>query len=220
MNPILPGMAIPAALSASAMVARTVQTIANPFADALQAALGQMSEEKAAREIGTARPLPEGLRAAQDPHLALLGELLTGQPQRPGQTGIELADVRTRANQLRDDLERRLQEILANSGIARELEVRLKVNPDDGAVEVVGDHPQRVAIEGLFAGDPQLSQDFRSLTAISQLLQAADKQREFAEVYAQNPWLAVARFPGLFSGSREAWLTLSSTGAEARLEME
>jgi hypothetical protein len=45
-------------------------------------------------------------------------------------------------------------------------------------------------------------------------------QREFAEEYEQNPWLAVARFPGLFSGSREALLTFSSTGAEARLELE
>jgi hypothetical protein len=202
------------------MVARTVQTIAYPFAGALQAAMGQMPEEEAAQEIGTARPATEGLRATQDPHITLLGELLTGQPQRPGQTGIELAEVRTRANQLRDDLERRLQEVLADTGIARGLEVRLRVNPEDGAVEVVGDHPQRVAIEGLFAGDPQLSQDFRSLTAISQLLQAADMQREFAEEYEQNPWLAVARFPGLFSGSREALLTFSSTGAEARLELE
>lgn len=223
MNSLLTGLAIPTALSASGMVARTVHTVVSPFADALRTALDPMpgGETALGSTPGKAdRTATDGLRATRDPHLALLGELLTGQPQRPGETGIELAEVRTRADLLRDDLERRLQRALSDAGIAGGLEVRLRVNPDDAAVEVIGNHPQRVAIEAMFASDPTLSHDFRSLTAISQLLQAAHSQREFAEMYAQNPWLAVSRFPELFGGSREALLTFSPTGAEARLDYQ
>jgi hypothetical protein len=204
------------------MVARTVHTIVSPFANAFQAALAQMPEGQAALAIAPGdadRATVGGLRGAQDPHLALLGALLTGQPQRPGETGIELSEVRNRANLLRDDLQRRLSTALASAGIAAGLEVRLRVNPDDASVEVVGNHSQRVALEGLFVSDPKLSQDFRSLAAISQLLQAADTDQEFAEMYAQNPWEAVARFPELFAGPREATFSFSPTGAEARLDL-
>ncbi len=222
MNPLLTGLAIPPALSASGMVVRTVRSLADPFADVLQAALGQTPDagetlESASAGIGPAAT--GGLNAAHDPHLTLLSELLTGQPQRPGQVGIELADVRLRAEELRDDLERRLQVAFSDAGIAGGLEVRLRVNPDDGAVEVVGDYPQRVALEGLFADDPQLSQDFRKLTAIDQLLQAAEMQPEFAREYGLNPWSAMARFPELFGDARAAALTLSANGSEVRLDL-
>ena len=216
MNPLLTGLVIPTALSAPGMIARTARSIANPFADVLQSALSRNSDEKTASPAEIASPAIGG--SAQDPHLALLGELLTGQPQRPGESGIDLADVRPQADRLCDSLERRLQEALSNAGIAGGLDVRLRVNPDDGAVEVVGDHPRRVAIENLFANDPQLSQDFRELAAIQQLLQAADENRDFSSEYAQNPWRAMSRFPELFGDARDALLTFSSTGTEARLD--
>lgn len=222
MNPLLASLTIPAALSASGMLARTVQTVVSPFANALETALGQSPGEEgfsgfATRGSGGAEF--NSLEATQNPNLILLGELLTGHPQQPGETGIDLAEVRTQANLLRDNLQRRLQQALSDAGIAGGLEVRLRVNPDDASVEVVDSHPQRVAIEGLFASDPQLSQDFRSLTAISQLLHAADTNGEFAEEYRQNPWQAVARFPELFDGSREALLSFSLSEMETRLDL-
>lgn|GEM_PF-838219 len=222
-NPLLTGLAIPTALAASDTIARSVQSLVSPFAGVLQTALGQVPGSRGVMEIASGdaeHTATAGRGAAQEPNLALLGELLTGQPQRPGQTGIDLAEVRVRAAGLRDDLQRRLQQAFSGAGIAAGMEVRLRVNPDGGTVEVVGDHPQRVAIEGVFAGDPQLSQDFRNLTAIGQLLQAADSRREFSELYGKNPWAAVARFPELFGGSRQAMLTFSPSGAEARLNLD
>jgi hypothetical protein len=222
-NPFLTGLTLPAALSATGTLARTVETVVSPFVNVLEAALGQFSEEERSLEIANAGFGNSELHdfgATHNPHRTLLGELLTGQPQKPGETGIDLAEVRRQADVLRDDLQRRLQQVLATVGITGGLEVRLRVNPDDASVEVVGNHPQRVAIEGLLASDSQLSQDFRNLTAIDQLLHAADTTREFAEAYEKNPWQAVAQFSELFGSSPEVTLLSSPAGTEIRLELD
>jgi hypothetical protein len=222
-NPFLTGLTLPAALSATGTLARTVETVVSPFANVLEAALGQFPEEEGSLEItnaGFGNSELHDFEATQNSHRTLMRQLRFGQPQKPGETGIDFADVRRQADVLRDDLQQRLQQVLTAVGITEGLEVRLRLNPDDASVEVIGNHPQRVAIEGLFASDPQLSQDFRNLTAIGQLLHAAETTREFAEAYEKNPWQAVAQFPELFGSSPEVSLLSSPAENEIRLELD
>ncbi len=220
LNSLLTGLAIPTAIAATGAAARTVQTLSRPFADALHSALGQSpSVEKGTLAKVAAKDFDHPFIAG-NPHLALLGELLTGEPIQQLDKGIELPDIRTHANSLRDDIERRLNRALQDAGVDGGSELRLRISPSDGVVEVVGDHPQRVAIEALFAGDPDLSSDFRQLVAINQLLQAADEHRPFAQAYEENPWQAVSTYRQLFQGRQEAVLQLASVGAEARLDFQ
>jgi len=224
LNSLLSGLAIPTAISATGAAARTLQTLTQPFSQVLETALNQLPNGGARAGDSASTTTENTSRGStnpsaandprSDPHLALLGELLTGEPIQGLKKGIQLPDIRSHADSLRDDLERRLQQALREAGVDMGTgggsDVRLRISPSDGVIEVLGDHPQRVAIEAVFAGDPQLSSDFRQLVSINQLLQAADENRGFADAYEENPLLAVSEYQQLFQGRQEVVLNIAS----------
>ena len=220
LNSLLTGLAIPTVISTTGVAARKVQSLTQPFANVLHSTLDQLSGNgsgSAAENVSRDLDIPLD---ANDPHLALLGKLLTGKPIQQLDRGIRIPDIRTHADSLRNKFERKLQQALLDAGVDVGSEVRLRINPGDGVVEVMDDHPQRVAIEALFANDPNLSSDFRQLVAMNQLLQAADAHRDFAQAYEDNPWQAVSTYRHLFNGQQEAVLHTTFSGDEARFDFQ
>ena len=53
----------------------------------------------------------------------------------------------------------------------------------DGMVTVVNEHPDRQQIDRLFASDAELSQEFSTLAAGAETVQAADDQQQLAQQY-------------------------------------
>ena len=73
-------------------------------------------------------------------------------------------------------------------------------------------------IEAALASDPSIAADFRQLWAMRSLLAAADKQTEFAEAYARDPYQAVAGNAELFDASLRATLQFTLTEAQLRFD--
>jgi hypothetical protein len=199
-------LAAPNVFSAASELGRTA---VRPFSAVLELASGVRDKPESSQS-----PSPT-LPAGVNPHTSLLGELLTGQPLS-GDGSIDLADVRSRADDLQDDLERRIHELLQQSGISLDKPVQLRVSPVDGQLEVEGDWAQRAVLEAALAGDSSLAADFRQLAAVRSLLAAADQRRDFADAYARDPYQAVNDFAELFPGRYEAELLATMTSTELR----
>jgi hypothetical protein len=75
-----------------------------------------------------------------------------------------------------------------------------------GNVRVANDHPDKERIEAMFADDPELSNDFRQISATGSLINAAEAHIEFAADYAKDPKAAVAKHWHLFSGFKDEYL--------------
>jgi len=215
MESMLLGLATPSLISGATGLGKAVQTATRPFANLLQAAVGQRTEsESLSAAVGSGADL---LPVAGNPHLILLGELLTGQPVTTGSGSLEIADIRDHAEGLRSDLENRVRQALSGAGVQSTDRLLLRIAQSDGRLEVVGENSQRLSIEAALASDPSLARDFRQLAAIEQLLTAADQDSDFAEAYSRNPWSAVANYAGRFDSRAEAELSISPLGSEAEL---
>lgn len=208
MEPVWLGLAAPKVFSAATAAGRTAL---RPFAAALEMA-GSLCDEQTDEQSSSAT-----LAASRNPHSSLLSELLTGQPLS-GDGSIEIADIRTHADTLQDDLQRRIHELLQQSGISLDKPVQLLISPVDGQLEVEGDAAQRAVVEAALASDSSLAADFRQLAAIRSLVSAADEHREFAEAYARDPYQAVNDFAELYDGRYQAQLQATLTSAELRFE--
>lgn len=71
-----------------------------------------------------------------------------------------------------------------------------------GKVRVAGDHPDKLRIEALLAGDPGLANLARQLAGTVSLMRALDEHMEFARAYAQDPQLAVVQFAHLLAEAK------------------
>lgn len=209
MEPVLLGLAAPKLLSAATAVGRRA---VEPFAEALGAARGLLSEKSEPQAA------PTKLAPAKNPHSQLLSELLTGQPLIRGNGTIEIADIRTHADALQDSLQRRIHELLERSGIKLDGAVQLRVSPLDGQLEIEGDTPQRAMLEAALASDPSIASDFRRLSAMRSLANAAHEHSEFAEAYARDPYQAIADYGELFDAGLRATLQFTLTEAQLRFD--
>jgi hypothetical protein len=208
MEPLWLGLAAPKVFSAATEAGHAAL---RPFSAALELA-GSLFDEPSASQSSSAT-----LAATKNPHSSLLSELLTGQPLS-GDGSIEIADVRTHADTLQDDLQRRIHDLLQQSGISLDEPVQLRISPIDGQLEVEGDAAQRALLEAALAGDPSLAADFRQLAAMRSLVAAADKHREFADSYSRDPYQAVNDFAELFDGHYQAQLQATFTSAKLQFE--
>lgn len=77
-----------------------------------------------------------------------------------------------------------------------------------GVWRASANHPQRREIESLLASDAELARALNEVAAHEQLRRAAEEHTRFAQLYAQNPELAVAQYAHLFDGSERAPLRL------------
>ena len=81
-----------------------------------------------------------------------------------------------------------------------------------GKVRVVGNHPDKEQIEAIFEENPQLANQFRGISALSSLLQAAEEAQPFQEAYAKDPYAAVAQYSHLFDDNRQIDYQMQITG--------
>ena len=207
MEPLWVGLAVPKVVAAANAVSRTV---AEPFSDVLEKAQSILRKEP--------QPQPSILSSAKNPHTQLLSELLTGQSLTSGAGSIDIADIRTHADDLQDSLQRRIRELFDLQGIELEEPVQLRVSPFDGQLEIASDSSQRAMVEAALASDSTIAADFRQLAAMRSITAAAEKHSEFADAYALNPYQAVTKFAALFEEPRQAVLQIRGAEAELRFE--
>lgn len=124
---------------------------------------------------------------------------------------IRVEDVRTRYDQNLAGLESRLTFAFAKAGIDTSVAFPLQTDAE-GRVRVAGDHPQKAAIEQLFADDPNLRNDFVEVNAQADFLRAADEATAFQRAYAEDPEAALERFAHLFDPDRRPRFQLTVSG--------
>ena len=146
MNPILAGLAIPNALPAARMAVAAAQAAVQPFSEMMEFALGQSDPMR-----------PEKPTASNWPDL-------------------HAPDLLAKASSMLDDLQRRIGQAFSGVGIQLGEDIHLRMNQVSGVVGVTGDHPNRIAIEAIFAENPEFGNDLEQLAKITRLLQPADHQ--------------------------------------------
>lgn len=109
---------------------------------------------------------------------------------------VQVNDIRQSAETRLESLGREITSRLAALGI--ELTEPLAVQVAADGRLVVGEHPQRDAIEKMLNEDPKLANQLRELSAQFSLLHAADQHLEFLDAYEQDPVAAVKQFAHLF----------------------
>ena len=186
------------AMGAAAGSMKMAAGAAGGFADVLGAAVERVAEPSPSGEPPpTQQQLAEQMAAARGPagRESLYRELTGRSPDYPGEP-INLEDVRLHSQSRLSQLGREIHQQLAVAGIDVNEPIRVQV-AGDGRL-VVGDHPQREAIEKLLNEDSALANDLRQLHATFDLLRAADAHHEFATAYAKDPVNAVSQFAQLF----------------------
>ena len=124
------------------------------------------------------------------------------QIQSPGSSGvIRLEDLRAAYAEAFEKFQERLGGLLEEAGVDRSELARLRSDAT-GRIFVANDHPDKAAIEQLFEDNPELANQFRGLSGLFSLLEAADEHIEFAAAYEQNPDAAVAEFSHLFADTK------------------
>lgn len=121
-----------------------------------------------------------------------------GVDYTPGKC-VSLSDIRTGLERRTEAFESRASELFLENSISLDPPAELTTD-GSGNVRVKGDHPQKEEIEQLFADNPDLANEFRGLSAQSSLVEAAAEYEEFAKLYEQDPYAAVARYAHLFNG--------------------
>lgn len=145
----------------------------------------------------------------------LMSDFFAGIGVEPTSGGaVSLDDLKGALAQKRQALEDDVNGLFLESGIATEPPVNLTTD-GQGRVLVQGDHPQKAEIEALFEGDPALSNDFRAVSGLSSLVEAGDEYSDFAAMYADDPYAAVARYGHLFNGSNGDAFSLTVDGPAA-----
>lgn len=106
-----------------------------------------------------------------------------------------------------EDLEAELEQVLAEmqgKTTALFLENDISLDPpvelttdSNGAVRVVGDHPDKEKIEQLFEDNPELANEMRRAGGLSSLIEAGKEHLAFASEYREDPYAAVAKYGDL-----------------------
>jgi hypothetical protein len=137
-----------------------------------------------------------------------------GPPLEP----IRVENIREKQQQNLADLQHKLQVLMRDKNISADPPARLHMS-GDGHVMVMGDHPQKEAIEQLFVDDPSLRNKFAEVSAQTSFLQAADEAMAFQHAYRKNPDTAVAEFSYLFNPNRSSVFSLIMTDSGIQAQM-
>ncbi len=128
--------------------------------------------------LPTARMAARALQAATTPFGQVL-DLAIGRMQETPASDLKestRSELQALAGSLKEGLQQKIEQAMADSGIRLNEEVRLRLNPQSGQIEVVGHHSNRATMEMALANDPEIGDDFRQLVAIRQLLEGSNSQ--------------------------------------------
>ena len=157
--------------------------------------------------------------AAAQPFTVVLdaaGKMLDSSQGPAAATPVQ--DIRTQVDKLQYSLQRRIHQLVKNSGIKFEGEFQLRMSPVSGQIDVEGNSPQRAVLEAVLSSDPSIAADFRRLAAMHRLLNTADKHVGITETDASDLSQAVADLVELFDEGGQALLLLSMSATELRFE--
>jgi hypothetical protein len=115
--------------------------------------------------------------------------------------GISLGDLVAPTKDALDRFRQLLAPRLRALGVDLSQPVLLAVDAL-GQVRETSGHPQGAQIEQLFASNDALSNNLREVSAQFEVMRAIEEHQRFAELYAQNPNLAIAQFGHLFDQDR------------------
>ena len=194
MKPVLLGAAAVPAISVGANRAENAaEKVSESFHQLLESAgsllsLGDGSESVSSNETAA--------MALDDPRAVMVRSLLVGDASSVPEGQLTIADMRSHADQLREDLEQRISEVLSAAGIQLDSTLRIAVSDLDGSLEVVGAHPQRAAIEAALNSDASLAADFQVLFSEQKFLEEYERSSLLAEAFVEQPWRAIAEFSG------------------------
>lgn len=134
---------------------------------------------------------------------------------------ISLEDLTDGLARKRQALEDGINTMFLENDIATDPPVNLTTD-GAGRVRVQGEHPQKAEIEELFKDNPELSDAFRNVSGLSSLVAACKEYTEFAAMYAQDPYAAVAQYGHLFDNlaNNEFSLTIDGTKADSGREAD
>lgn len=110
---------------------------------------------------------------------------------------INIEDVARVQQQRIADFQRRMATALKKAGIDVSDPIRLQVDAS-GSVIVTNEHPCEEEIEALIQRDDALSNNFRHISAVGSLLEAAREAANFQQEYDLDPLAAVRRYGYLF----------------------
>lgn len=138
----------------------------------------------------------------------------------PTSNVIQIEDIRKAYEESFADLKEKLGDLLEEAGVDRSTVAELRVD-STGKIVVTNDHPDKETIEQIFEDNPELANQFRGLSGLFSLLEAADSQSDFAAAYERNPYAAIAEFSELFSDQQSVFeLLIGSTEIEATSAVE
>ena len=123
-----------------------------------------------------------------------LAASVAGDDSRP----TDLGSIQVQAEAALQNWQQTLVNRLEDKGIQLEEPLRLLVRPGDGKIVVQGDHPRKTEIENVLNEDQPLADSIRGISAMFDLLRAAEQHEQFSRAYEEDPVSAVNTFSYLF----------------------
>ncbi|WP_051261010.1 hypothetical protein [Desulfovibrio inopinatus] len=168
-----------------------------------------------AKKQDTVQPMSPGDTVSLSGSGRLMADFFAGIGVTPSSNGaVSLDDIKAAMEQKQQALEEDIDALFRENDIATSPSVTLTTD-GEGRVRVQGDHPQKAEIEALFEESPELSNDFRAVSGLSSLVEAGKEYSEFAELYAQAPYTAVAQYGHLFNSLGESEFSMTVEGSTA-----
>lgn len=157
---ILPVQLVTPAAQVGKAAGKAVVAVGSGFAGLLKGALNPSGGTKSGEETtGNAQTSSTGVAS----------------PVGGASVSAELAAFRKQTDEQLNSLQQQLLNLLASNGIDASGGLHLQLD-DMNQVRVAGNHPQKHAIEGLFASHPELEDAFREVAARSLALRDTEQQ--------------------------------------------
>lgn len=124
------------------------------------------------------------------------------QPMMLEKLPTTLAGIEAAAREALAKFQQLLAPKLAELGIDTAQPINLAID-GLGNIRETGGHPQAAEIEHLLETNDDIARYFRKAAAEFESVRAAREHQQFAQVYANNPELAVEQYAHLFDDRRE-----------------
>ena len=116
-------------------------------------------------------------------------------------------------DEVAEEFQTELKLALRNQGIDLDTPIELST-ASDGSVYVVGDHPDKAAIEQYFRDNPDMRDRFEEIQALAEIKAALKLHIEFSEAYEKDPVAAVAKYFPMFNMLKMETYTMTIGGGQ------
>jgi hypothetical protein len=141
----------------------------------------------------------------------ILDNLFGFEPAVPGRYTLD--EIESHAHRFLSAFDSDFRSLLREKDISLNAPIELG-HASDGSVIVKNSHPDKEAIEAIFAEHPDLRNEYTKITSMLGLAQHAQEAAPLHQAYRTNPRDAVARHAYLFTMNIETGLRISDDGPE------